>query len=319
MSSWQEATHFFDWLPEVSGSTLRADFTAAVTVAVLVVPQGVAFAAIAGMPPQYGLYAAMVPTIIAALFGSSRYLVSGPTTAASIVIYSALSGLAAPGTPEYVTLAITLTFLVGLVQLLLGLARMGMFVNFISHSVILGFTAGAALLIATSQIRHFFGIDVPRKLNILERLSLFTDKVDEVNIYAVMVGSLTLVAGLALRRLDRRIPYMLIALVAGSLLAILFTRVLGSGQTRIDFVGALPAALPAFTTPDLSVTILKELAPAVLALFTDTGHADCLCYRLALAGQHFDLPQLGDYLLRGNVFLGMSISCVLRVIVSHTG
>ena len=261
----QRLLSLFDWLPELSRTSLRADLTAAITGAILVVPQGVAFAAIAGMPPQYGLYAAMVPTIIAALFGSSRHLVSGPTTAASIVIYSALSGLALPGSPEYVTLAITLTFMVGLVEVILGLARMGLLVNFISHSVVLGFTAGAALLIATSQLKHFFGVDVPRNLNIIERLTIFIDRRDEINLYAAMVGSVTLMVGLTLRRINRRLPFMLIALLAGSLLAVLMTQVLGVDHTHIAFVGALPAAFPPLSFPDLSVATLKELAPAVLA------------------------------------------------------
>jgi SulP family sulfate permease len=255
----------FDWLPEIGRASLRADLSAALTGAVLVIPQGVAFAAIAGMPPQYGLYAAMIPTIVAALFGSSRHLVSGPTTAASLVIFSALSGLAIPGSPEYVTLAITLTLMVGVVELLLGLVRMGVLVNFISHSVVLGFTTGAALLIATSQLKHFFGVDVPRKLNILERVTLFVDKIDEINLYAALVGGVTLVVGLTLRRINRKLPFMLIALLAGSLLAVLLTWWLGPELTHIAFVGALPAALPPLSMPDLSIATLKELAPAVLA------------------------------------------------------
>ncbi|MGD2082499.1 MAG: SulP family inorganic anion transporter, partial [Chromatiales bacterium] len=256
---------FLAWLPEVDKASLRADFTAGLTGAVLVVPQGVAFAAIAGMPPQYGLYAAIVPAIVAALFGSSRHLVSGPTTAASIVMYSALSGLAAPGSPEYIALAVTLTFLVGLTELLLGLARMGVLVNFISHSVVLGFTAGAALLIATSQLKHFFGVDVPRQLNFTERLSVFFDKLDEINLYAAGVGAVTLATGVILRRVSRRLPYLLAALAAGSLAAVALTFLLGAERTGIAFVGALPAALPPLSAPDISVTTLRDLAPAVLA------------------------------------------------------
>jgi SulP family sulfate permease len=243
----------------------RADVYAAFTGAVLVIPQGVAFAAIPGMPTQYGLYAAVVPTIVAARFGASRHLVSGPTTVASIVIYSAISGLAQPGSPEYVSLAITLTFLVGWVQLVLGLASMGVLVSFISHSVVLGFTAAAALLIATSQLKHFFGVDVPRDLNILERLHLFVDKLDEINLFAASVGSLTLLVRLILRRIPWRLPYLLIALVSGSLLAVLLTRAIGTERTQIAFVGALPAALPPFSARDLSIATLKDMAPAMLA------------------------------------------------------
>ncbi|MGL4185437.1 MAG: SulP family inorganic anion transporter, partial [Thiotrichaceae bacterium] len=135
---------FLQWLPKVTKRDLRADFIAGLTGAIVVLPQGVAFATIAGMPPQYGLYAGMIPAIVAALFGSSRQLVSGPTTAASVVLFSALSIHATPGSADYVVLALTLTFMVGVFELALGLARMGSLVNFISHSVVVGFTAGAA-------------------------------------------------------------------------------------------------------------------------------------------------------------------------------
>ncbi len=129
----------------------------------------------------------------------------------------------------------------------------------------LGFTAGAALLIATSQLKHFFGVDVPRKLNIMERVTLFYDKLDEINLYAAAVGGLTLAVGLTLRQINRKLPYMLVALLAGSLLALLLTQLLGVERTHIAFVGALPAALPPLSMPDLNVATLKELAPAVLA------------------------------------------------------
>ena len=127
---------FLLWWPNVNKQSFRSDAMAGLTGAIVVLPQGVAFATIAGMPPEYGLYAGMIPAIIAALFGSSWHLVSGPTTAASIVLFSSLSVYAEPGSVDYVTLALTLTFMVGVIELVLGLARMGALVNFISHSVI---------------------------------------------------------------------------------------------------------------------------------------------------------------------------------------
>ena len=145
---------FLIWWPLLDRKTVKGDLMAGLTGAVVVLPQGVAFATIAGMPPEYGLYAGMVPAIVAALFGSSWHLVSGPTTAASIVLLGSLSAFAEPMTPEYVQLAFTLTFMVGVIELTLGLARMGTLVNFISHSVVIGFTAGAALLIAVNQIKN---------------------------------------------------------------------------------------------------------------------------------------------------------------------
>jgi len=144
---------FLRWWPMVNRDTLRADLLAGLTGAIVVLPQGVAFATIAGMPPEYGLYAGMIPAIVAALFGSSWHLVSGPTTAASVVLFASLSVFAEPATEEYVKLALTLTFMVGVIQIIMGLARLGTLVNFISHSVVIGFTAGAAILIITNQVK----------------------------------------------------------------------------------------------------------------------------------------------------------------------
>ncbi len=175
---WSWLLPFLNWLPKIDGRDLRADLIAGLTGAIVVLPQGVAFATIAGMPPQYGLYAGMIPAIVAALFGSSRHLVSGPTTAASVVLFSALSIHAAPGSADYVTLALTLTFMVGLFELALGLARMGALVNFISHSVVVGFTAGAAILIAAKQLKHFFGVEMDNGGHLTDILLRFGGHLD---------------------------------------------------------------------------------------------------------------------------------------------
>jgi SulP family sulfate permease len=161
-SIWLRLFPFLRWRNELTRTTVRDDVVAGLTGAVLVMAQGVAFAAIAGMPPEYGLYAAMVPTIIAALYGSSRHLVSGPTTAASIVVFTSLSALAEPGSIEFVQLAISLTFMVGIIELTLGVARLGILVNFISDAVIVGFTAGAAVLIGAHQLKTFSAFRFPR-------------------------------------------------------------------------------------------------------------------------------------------------------------
>jgi SulP family sulfate permease len=131
------------WARRVNRGTLHADLAAG---AVVVLPQGIAFATLAGLPPQYGLYAAMVPAVVASLWGSSSRLVSGPTNAISLVVFAAMAQLAEPGSAQYVSLVITLTFVVGLIQLVMGLARLGVLVDFISHTVVMGSTKrGAAL------------------------------------------------------------------------------------------------------------------------------------------------------------------------------
>ncbi|MDD3517266.1 MAG: SulP family inorganic anion transporter [Chromatiales bacterium] len=254
---------FLAWWPMVDRGTLRADFLAALTGAIVVLPQGVAFAVIAGMPAQYGLYAAMVPAIVAALFGSSWHLVSGPTTAASLVLFASLSGLAEPGSAEYIRLALTLTFLVGITQLVMGLVRMGTLVNFISHSVVIGFTAGAAILIAVNQVKHFFGLEMPRGLDFFHILREFALHAGDIDPWVTTVSAATLLLGILVKRFWPKIPYMIAALLAGSLVSVAFGAFAG---VHIATVGALPASLPPLSAPDLSLGTLKSLAPAVLAV-----------------------------------------------------
>ena len=143
---------FLGWMRQLSPGDARSDLIAGLSGAVLVLPQGVAYALIAGLPPAHGLYAAIVVAIIAGLFGSSRHMVSGPAAAISMVVFGTVSTLAAPGSPEYLPLVLALTCMVGIIQLSLGLMRMGALVNLISHTVVIGFTAGAGVLIATSQL-----------------------------------------------------------------------------------------------------------------------------------------------------------------------
>nr|MBS0020321.1 sulfate permease [Gammaproteobacteria bacterium] len=257
---------FLSWGSELNRQTVRADLVAGATGALVVLPQGVAFATIAGMPPQYGLYAAMVPAIVAALFGSSRHLVSGPTTAASLVLFSVLSTLAEPGTADYVRLALTLTFMVGMVELAMGLARLGFLTTFISHSVVIGFTAGAAILIASNQLKHFFGLQIPEGLHFYEILVHAAQHVVDIHPYVTVVGVSTLIAGVLVKRYVPQVPYMLAALIVGSLAATMLNTAFGQAMTHIKTVGALPATLVPLSAPDLSLATIKALAPAVLAV-----------------------------------------------------
>jgi len=257
---------FLVWWPLLNGKNVRSDLIAGLTGAVVVLPQGVAFATIAGMPPEYGLYAGMVPAIIAALFGSSWHLVSGPTTAASIVLFSSLSVYAEPGSAEYVTLALTMTLMVGLIELGLGLARMGALVNFISHSVIVGFTAGAAILIASKQLKNFFGVEIPRGGHLHDVMISFWGEIAHINGYVTVVAAVTLFSGIAVKRWMPRLPYLIVAMVAGSLVSLLINQIFGSETTGIATVGALPSSLPPLSSPSFSLDTIKNLAPASLAV-----------------------------------------------------
>ncbi len=257
---------FLRWWPRVTRETLPSDLIAGLTGAIIVLPQGVAFATIAGMPPEYGLYAGIAPAIIAALFGSSWHLVSGPTTAASIVMFSALSTHADPSSEHYVALAITLAFMVGVIQLIMGLARLGTLVNFISHSVIVGFTAGAAILIITKQAQHFFGLDIPSGGHLHNTLYYLWNHIPDMHPLVSLVALITLLTGILSKRLWPRSPGMIIALIVGSCSAVLLNLFLHEPTTGIHMVGALPRQLPPLSLPLFSVEIFRELAPVALAM-----------------------------------------------------
>ena len=277
----------------VNRDTLRADGMAALAGAVIVLPQGVAFATLAGLPPQYGLYAAMVPAIIAALFGSSWHLVSGPTNVISIFLFASLSALAEPSSSEYIKLALTVAFLVGIMQLAMGLARMGALVNFISHTVVISFTTGAACLIFAAQLKNFFGMDIQRGLSFLDTLGAFAIQLLDLNPYVTAVGAVTLLAGILTRRRYAKFPYMISAMLAGSLFAFVLNLIFGAARTGISMVGDLPGSLPQLSHPDLSPDTLKKTLPVafavmILALTEAVSIARAIA---AKTGQHIDSNQ----------------------------
>jgi len=253
---------FLTWFRRITKESFKADFLAGLTGAVIVLPQGVAFATIAGLPPEYGLYTAMVTPIVAALFGSSFHLVSGPTTAISIVVFSTISHHAEPGSPEFITMALTLTFIAGVYQLAFGLARLGSLVNFVSHTVVIGFTAGAALLIATSQMKDITGIFVPKGETFLHTwLDLYLG-LGEIDFYLVAIALATLFSAILAKRLVPRMPNLLVGMIVGSVLALYFK----DHTDSIMLVGEIPALLPPLSHPVFSFQTIKMLAPEAFAV-----------------------------------------------------
>ena len=256
---------FLLWLP-LTKKTWKDDLIAGITGTIIVIPQAVAFAMIAGLPPIYGFYTAMITPIIAALFGSSYHLISGPTTAISIVVYSTLIKFVNPETDleGFVSLALVLTFLAGFFQLAMGILRMGKLVNFVSHSVVIGFTAGAGILIAFKQLKHVFGIKVPQGSTIIEILSYIASHISETNWYVFIVATGTLAIALIIKLLIKPLSryYMLIAMVLGSVLAIL----LGGDVNGIETVGEIPSNLPPFRIPDLNYNNVSLLSSGAMVL-----------------------------------------------------
>ncbi len=256
----------------------------------LVLPQGVAFATLAGLPPEYGIYTAVVPCIVAALFGSSWHVMSGPTNANSLALFAMLSPVAFAGSPAYIGLALAVTILVGCMQLAVGTLRLGTLANFISPSVLLGFTCGAATLIGLYALKDLFGLAVPTGTSAFGVLRFLFDNLDAVNWGAATVGAVTLAATLLFKRLGKRLPFMLLGLMAGYGVALLLNRAGWGGGHHVNVVGPIPSAIPAFGVPDISWRSVPDLLGIASALtIVALGQSISIAKAVALrSGQHID-------------------------------
>ncbi len=241
---------------------MRADLWAALTAAVLVLPQSIAFAAIAGMPVEHGFYTAIITPIFAALFGSSRHMISGPTTAISVLVFASLSASYSPGSAAYVQAAITLTLMAGVFQFALGLLRMGSIASFVSPSVMLGFITGAAVIIFVSQIPNVLGIETRGSETAIGAAWEIGTHLREANWLAGSIGLVSFLVALACLLWAPKWPNYLLALAAGTVMLIFMPEADGQVVT----VPSIPLSLPALAVPTLSLDDIRLLAPAAFAV-----------------------------------------------------
>ncbi len=254
---------FVAWLRHYRGGHLRADIFAGLTVAVVALPQSMAYALIAGLPVQYGLYASIVPAVIGSLWGSSAHLITGPTTAVSLVVFSTLSDLAAPGSGAYLELAFFLALMIGGVQMVMGIARLGNLLNFVSHAVLLGFTAGAAVLIAFKQLPGLLGVPLEKGQAFLVTLFKLLTNVGQAHLATFLLGAATIAVILAIKKFRPRWPGTLLAMILVGLLVYVFDL----DRHGVAVVGAIPASLPPFHLPaSESMAHMGRLAPGALAI-----------------------------------------------------
>jgi SulP family sulfate permease len=269
----------FDWLLHYQSENLMGDIIAGVIVASLLIPQSMAYALLAGLPPQVGLYASIAPAILYPLLGTSRVLAVGPVAVDSLMVGAAVSQMATPDSPEYLAFALTLAFLVGLIELSMGLFRLGFLVNFLSRSVISGFISGAAVIIAFSQVKHLFGLSLPRTKSFFELLVSLISNLPQTNGVALALGAMSVAILLyfnkpLVNQLKRRgwsdqkiLPVAKSAPLLVVILGTLIVRGLQLDQTAgIKVVGDIPQGLPPLTLPILDIQALQLLLPAALAI-----------------------------------------------------
>ena len=238
------------------------DATAGLTTAIMLVPQAMAYALLAGLPPEVGLYASMLPLVAYALFGTSRQLAVGPVALDSLLVASAVAPLAAAGSPDYLALALLLAFMTGAVQVLMGLFRLGFLVNFLSHPVVSGFTSAAALVIAASQLGPLLALSLPSSSLLPDTLGALASRLDGAHLPTLAIGLAATALLLALKRWAPRVPRALLVVALATLAVWAFDL----DRAGVPVVGTLAAGPPPLTAPPLASPHLQALLPAALTL-----------------------------------------------------
>ncbi|WP_442267521.1 SulP family inorganic anion transporter [Tenacibaculum sp. ZS6-P6] len=258
----QKIIPLLEWLPKYKKSQFKGDVVAGLTVATVLIPQGIAYALIAGLPPIYGLYSALIPQVIYAIFGSSRQVAIGPVATDSLIVAASISTIALMGSESYIAIAIFLALLVGSIQFLMGVFRLGFIVNFLSRPVITGFTSAVAITIGLNQFKNFFGVDFLQSDQIHVLLEDILSRITELETKTTTIGIVTSIIIIVLRRINKKIPNALIVVVLGIVLMYAFKTFFFG----VAIVESIPSGLPSFAVPELNFGLVRELLPMAFTL-----------------------------------------------------
>ncbi len=250
------------WIKNYQKSQLKGDLAAGLTVGIMLIPQGMAYSMIAGLPPVYGLYAALVPILIYALLGTSRQLSVGPVAMDSLFVAATVSVMAIPGSPHYIELAIALALMMGAAQLLFGLIRLGFLVNFLSKPVIVGFTSAAALVILFNQFGNLLGINLIQTNQVHILLADFYEKISTVHLYTLIFALAGIAFIVILKRIQKKFPAGLALVFLGTVITYFFQL----DQSGIQIVKQVPAGFPEAAIPNFNWSEFKALLPSAIAL-----------------------------------------------------
>lgn len=252
----------FQWLPNYKKAYLSGDVSAGLTVGIMLIPQGMAYAMIAGLPPVFGLYASLIPQVIYAVMGTSRQLAVGPVAMDSLLVTAGLGALAISGIDEYIAMAIFLALFMGTIQLAFGLLRMGFLVNFLSKPVISGFTSAAALIIGLSQLKHFLGTEIEGSNQVHILLQNAFSTLENTNFISVAIAITAIILIKAIKKINGSIPAALVVVVLGIATVYFF----GLNEMGVKIVGEVPKGLPEFSIPEIDFSRVSELLPIALTL-----------------------------------------------------
>ncbi len=292
-----------EWLPAYKRDNIRGDLSAGLTTAVMLIPQGMAYAMLAGLDPIIGLYASVVPVILYALLGTSRQLAVGPVAMVSLLVASGVGAIAGDDPAAYLQAAVMLSVIVGGMQLLMGLARLGFLTSFLSHPVLSGFTSAAALIIGMSQLKHLLGVNIPRSHHVHSILLQAVERASEINPITLGIGAVSVAILVGLKKLSPKFPRALAVVVLGTL----SVWGLGLDEKGVSIVGSVPAGLPSPSIPVFDLATAKELIPTALTIAL-VGFMESIAVAQAFARRHkYDINADQELIGLGVANLGGSL------------
>ncbi|AST90057.1 MULTISPECIES: SulP family inorganic anion transporter [Sutcliffiella] len=299
-----------EWMPKYKRSDLSGDMSAGLIVAIMLIPQGMAYAMLAGLPPVIGLYASTIPLLIYALFGTSRQLAVGPVAMVSLLVLAGVSTIAEPGTDEYISLVLLLMLMIGIIQFLMGVLRLGFLVNFLSHAVISGFTSAAAIIIGLSQLKHLLGVKLEADKDVFKIIFESISRVSEINPITLTIGLVSILILIGLRKIVPKIPGPLVVVVL-SISTIYFLQL---QQAGVKIVGQVPKGLPSLSLPVFTLDAVMALLPIALAI-SFIGFMESIAMAKAIAAKekykvvpNKELVGLGLANIGGSFFAGYPVT-----------
>lgn len=300
----------WDWIANYKKDDLRGDMSAGLIVAIMLIPQGMAYAMLAGLPPVVGLYAATVPLLLYALFGTSRQLAVGPVAMVSLLVLAGVSTLAEPGTDEYISLVLLLMLMIGVIQLLMGVLKLGFLVNFLSHAVISGFTSGAAIIIGLSQLKHLLGVDLEADKDVFLILGEAVARAGEINPITFGIGIGSVAVLLLFKKYVPKIPGPLVV-VSLSIALIAWLQLQARG---VNIVGEVPGGLPSLSLPAFTPEAFIALLPIAITISL-IGFMESIAMAKAIAAKekykiapNKELVGLGMANIGGSFFAGYPVT-----------
>ncbi|MEK4404840.1 sulfate permease [Sporosarcina sp. FSL K6-6792] len=297
------------WMHDYKKSDLSGDLSAGFIVAVMLIPQGMAYAMLAGLPPVIGLYASTIPLLVYALFGTSRQLAVGPVAMVSLLVLAGVSTLAEPGTESYISLVLLLMLMVGVIQFLMGVLKLGFIVNFLSHAVISGFTSAAAIIIGLSQLKHLLGVKLESNQVFLVLWEAIR-KIAEINPISFAIGAGSIILLVTLKKVLPRVPGPLVVVVLSSIIVYLFQL----QNAGVSIVGEVPKGLPSLSVPMFNMDSILLLLPIALTI-SFIGFMESIAMAKAIAAKekykivpNKELVGLGLANVAGSFFSGYPVT-----------